>query len=1044
MPAALTLLDGVRWQGEVVVGERPQALLAALAEEPRGPSVERLVEEVWADDRPAHPTKALQVLVSRVRAATAADVVERTPTGYRLGVARADVDALAQADLVADARAAYAAGRHDDAVRAADAALALGGPGAPGADGALASVRRRSESLRAEASLVGAMAASRAGDHAAALAVLERAAAQRPDDEELLDCLLRSEAVVRGHAAALARYDGHRTRLLERLGASPGAALQRTYGELLAQDAPVRSGLRYDATDLVGRDDDVAALRELVRRSRVTSVVGAGGLGKTRLAQLLARTAEQPVVHVVELVGVTSPDDVVAEVGSALGVRESVGGRSRLTPEQRADVRTRIAHQLDTAPSLLVLDNCEHLVEAVADLVASLVASTRDLRVLTTTRAPLGIAAERVYPLGALAPHDAAALFVQRARAARPSVRLDDAVVAELVGHLDGLPLAVELAAARVRAMSVEEVLRRLGDRFALLRGGDRGAPDRHQTLLAVIDWSWNLLAEPERRALRRLSVFHDGFGLDGAEAVTGTVDDPLDAVAQLVDQSLLDVAEGPDGLRYRMLETVREFGRVQLAAAGESAETEDAQRRWAVDLATRASSLLRGPHEADGVRLVRPEDANLADVLRQVLAAGDAASAVVLVGALGRYWTIVGDHQRVISVVAAVEGVLADWEPPPHLLDPTREVLATLSTHAVLFGAAESSVSVDRLAQLGAVGADDRVSAQVRVVLALAGHRDTLAALTALVDDPDRLVRLQALGWAGHFQENEGDPQAAARSLELALTLWREEDGPSAAAGLRAQLASIWMQVGDLEAAERHARAALVPLREVGAVEDELEVRALLALVDLHRGRLDDAAAAIAELEHDVAVAGGIGSTLVVAASRAELSLARGDVEEGVRRYDEAMTRLRGVRPLGRRATDERGYEPWTVFGEASSASARALLDDDPVGRELAAALVPKAARLVEGRAGRLDYPIVGLVLYALAVWQLKPGGAGPATAARLLVHAEVFGANRSSPSMSWSRITGPVEAAEPGLLDRLRADVAGRRAPELRRDVLDVLAEL
>ena len=312
---------------------------------------------------------------------------------------------------------------------------------------------------------------------------------------------------MRGPGAALERYERYRRDLRERLGASPGERLQRAQRDLLALDRPERTGVRYDATSLLGRDGDIEALRGLIAGSRVVSIVGAGGLGKTRLAHVLARDATQPIVHVVELVGVTAAEDVVAEVGSVLGVRDSISGRRDLTPEQRADLRGRIAQRLAQSPSLLVLDNCEHLVGAVAELVAFLVSTTADLRVLTTSRAPLAIAAERVYLLDQLEVADAARLFDERAVAARPGAQLDDTVVRRIVARLDGLPLAIELAAAKVRAMSVEEIDRRLENRFALLRGGDRSAPDRHQTLLAVIDWSWNMLDEAERRALRRLAL---------------------------------------------------------------------------------------------------------------------------------------------------------------------------------------------------------------------------------------------------------------------------------------------------------------------------------------------------------------------------------------------------------------------------------------------------------------------------------------------------------------------------------------------------------
>ena len=193
-----------------------------------------------------------------------------------------------------------------------------------------------------------------------------------------------------------------------------------------------------------------------------------------------------------------------------------------LTAEQLRDVRARIAQSLERAPALLVLDNCEHVIAAVADLVAFLVATVPTLRVVTTTRAPLGISAEQVFPLSQLDTDFALDLFRQRARAARPGVSLPEDVVERIVARLDGLPLAIELAAAKVRGMSVQDIDRRLDDRFALLRGGDQSKPDRHQTLLAVIDWSWNLLTPDERDALQRLSVFHDGFTLDAADVVLG------------------------------------------------------------------------------------------------------------------------------------------------------------------------------------------------------------------------------------------------------------------------------------------------------------------------------------------------------------------------------------------------------------------------------------------------------------------------------------------------------------------------------------------
>ena len=329
MSFTLSLLGDVRWRQRPVVGDRPQALLAALAARGGRPVPDsELIELVWGDEPPVNGLKSLQVLVSRTRSACGPDVIARDGAGYRLGAAPGEVDSVRLSQLVRDA--AEKLDRDRDAALAAEQAqqalaMADGLPDVTDDNaGPLAELRRTAAADVGAARLIQARASSRMGAHGAALPALEAAWAEHRDDESLLADLLRSEAAVRGPAAALERYERYRRGLRERLGTDPGEPLRRAHRELLALDRPVRRGLRYDATALIGRDGDLDRLRALTASSRVVSIVGPGGLGKTRLANAIARDAAVPVVHVAELAGVSSADDVVGEVGSVLGVRDSI------------------------------------------------------------------------------------------------------------------------------------------------------------------------------------------------------------------------------------------------------------------------------------------------------------------------------------------------------------------------------------------------------------------------------------------------------------------------------------------------------------------------------------------------------------------------------------------------------------------------------------------------------------------------------------------------------------------------------------------------
>ncbi|SEG77908.1 Predicted ATPase [Nonomuraea solani] len=1052
MSPTLILLDGVRWQGVRVVGDRAQTLLAVLALHGRtGVSDERLVEELWPDEAPANPTKALQVVVSRTRAATGAEAVVRMPRGYRLGLPADQVDALLLAKLVEEAQTALGADDMTLARRRAEEGMALvggpagegmglvGGPaeegmggGSDGATGAVAELRGAAAKWVAEARRVAAIARGRSGAHEGALPLLEAVAAERPYDEELLACLLRSEAAVRGAAAALERYARYRENLVERLGTEPGPELARVYAELLVADRPVREGILFDGSSLLGRDGDIRAVHALLQTNRVVSIIGPGGLGKTRLAHVVGRNATQPVAHFVELVGVSSPEGVVGEVGSALGVRDSVSGRRTLTADQRADVRARIAQHLDQAPALLILDNCEHVIEAVADLVAFLTVTTRDLRVLTTSRAPLSIPAERVYSLGELPAGDAVELFRQRATAARPGVRIDEGLVEEVVARLDGLPLAIELAAAKVRMMSVEEIARRLADRFVLLRGGNRTAPDRHQTLLAVIDWSWNLLDEPQRRALRWLSLFGDGFTLAAAEDVVGP--DALRTVDALTEQSMLSVRETTHGFRYRMLETVREFGRMRLKEAGEEEPAQEAQRAWATAYALRYASELFSPAQFAAADALHAEESNLADLLRQALGRHDPVTTVQLLAGIGALWSIRGDHSRVFMHQRALTQVITGWMPPPHLVEMTRAaMLITLMNTMVVTDAGGGPVH-DLLRRLPTSDATDpRVAAIATVALASSEFvgADLARVLAELSRSSDRDVALAATQMSAHALENAGDVAGAIEAAERTLTMLSGEEGPWSIAIMRVELAQLVMQLGDRRRAVVHARAAIPVLSRIGATDDEIQLRAVLLTSALADGDLDTAEAELAEIRRIKDTEAVLGGVAMVSLCAAEVALARGETATALAEYRLAVERARDLRLPGMPTP---ASMPWTMMAESVALTAYAYYagpEDVRFGEKLYSDV--RGFDLLSVKNPVLDYPLCGAMLFALGAWGLLREAMAPRDAIGLLVLAERFAYNCAMPSMSFEQIEPYAERAAPGMIAAVRAEYGDRRGSDL-----------
>ncbi len=993
----LVLLSRVAYRGVEVAGSGMRGLLALLAGDLRtGSSTARLVEGLWPDEQPEHPTKALQLLVSRARSRFGAELIVSTPTGYRLSLADDQVDASAVLLCASAGEQSARAGDHRSALQHAEAGLALCAEAASWdstLDDPLSVLRAARVPTYHSLTRLRALALSRLERSAEAVGSLTELAHERPRDEEVLVELLRCEAATQGPATALARYDAYRRALRDDLGTDPGSALQSVHRELLLSDAPVvRQGLREEPNPLLGRDKDVAEVADLLRASRVTSIVGAGGLGKTRLAHAVGREADQRVVHFVGLAGVTADGDVIGEVASTLDVRNSgpaPGGRA--VP---VDTIGGIVDALGPGPALLVLDNCEHVVRGAARLVQALVSRSSDLRVLTTTRAPLGLSSESVYPLPELDLPTMVELFGQRARAVRPDIELPPTVVGELCDRLDGLPLAVELAAARVRVMSVAEIAARLDDRFALLRGGARDTPQRHRTLYAVIDWSWHLLEPAGQEAMRTLSVFPGGFTAAAVRRMLG--DDAV--LEQLVDQSLLKVSDSASGTRFRMLETVREFSTARREEAGETDRVIDGFLGWIVDFGAQWQDpdLVSG---AAALGAIRAEQDNLLQALRYGLSREDGAAVATTTALLGSLWVGEASFTRLAALIADTSWVLSHARPEPALVETTRTAAVLGALIAYLIPELSPLRALVTLRRLPPAPPDTTTRA-LHIVLCA----PDVPALQELSAGSEPLPAAFADLALSHIWENANEHDRALRAARRMLACF-EDDGPLLVRGLaHSRVAELCLQLEPGEAAYHHFVAALSIAAQLGWSSGSRGQWALVQ-ANLQRGAYDEVERGLEEtgvhLRDDV-----FDTVMFEICVRAEIQLGRGDVDGGLRLWRQAVERARS------------GGDPgglWPFEAEAVAVVNHARFGRLEPVRELVDSLPGLLATMIPD-APEARFRVCGSLLLALGLADLDRGATD--SAVRLLALAGRFGLLRGfHPTMSPERFT--VVADRPAYVD-------------------------
>ncbi|MFI6500778.1 BTAD domain-containing putative transcriptional regulator [Nonomuraea typhae] len=963
-----------------VGGARVRALLALLAlEAGQVVTAERLIDALWPEQPPANAANALQTLVKRLRTALRPhlDVAGRSG-GYLLPLPRLSVDVHAFTAAVRDGNPAEALAMW----RGPALADLLTVPHLAAVATGLEEERLLAVEAHAEAVLDRG-----AGDLAALAAALSAEAAAHPLRERLAALAMRSLAAAGRQADALTLFERVRAALAGELGVDPGPGLRAAHLTVLKGETPVRPAVRARGnvrpplTGFVGRDAELARLLTLLGEVRLATIAGPGGAGKTRLATEAALRSGDLLggeSWMVELAPVADPADVPGALLDALGLRDDLPGIALPGEEPgrggpaEGPVQ-RVAERLGRGPALIVLDNCEHLVEAAAWLAERLLAACPGLRVLATSREPLNLPGEHVLPLPPLAlppegvdaagaaGYPAVRLLVERAVAARPSFRLDEgnaADVAAVCRRLDGMPLAIELAAARLRTMTVRQLAERLDDRFRLLTGGSRTALPRQQTLRALVEWSWDLLTGEERALAGRLAVFAGGATLEAVEAVCGGAAGVLGALA---DKSLVQL--GDDG-RYRMLETIRAYALERLAEAG---EVEEYRRRLAVhlrDLAEAAVPWLRTSAQIEWIERLSAERDDCAAALRWALEAGDADLALRLCGALNWYWWMCG--YRMESAQWAEQALaLAGPTPPPGLAEAYAAcrfaVGVTMFGRVVVDRPLMEKLSADMDRVVGLAAAEGPLHPMLRIA------RAVMALLAGREEDAYELLDSYAGGedlWLASSALMIRGPRATEESLERAVAGFRKIGDrwglSEALLSLAAMRATAGRPAGELYTEVRSLTSAWISANE------SVSTLTRLALIRARGGDLEGAAADLVRARLGVSAEINPEVLLQLQFGEALVAYHRGDHPAALAAFEKAIEGVREAMPIPQLTASVR-----TQYGRALVASG---------DRRKGLAQHREALETVRSAP---DLPVLGSVFCGFALAALA--GGAPETAAVL-----------------------------------------------------------